>query len=347
MSRFSDEMRTVQIAWKANSVSTAAKRKGRQNGKNYDHVLPSNLWEENLWEGIRSGTADSLPAYLEEFRVQRHTGTHNLLSSWVVCANLYFPFRKRDKDHALLAGFLRERVASEVIEVTGLELEYQLPEAQLRPGALLGEQGGGRGSGQTSPDVAFLVRTKNGRGVILTESKFTEHSFYGCSARKSGKAKTKAEGRPRNPAPEHCKNALEVLNSPATQCHQEHAEWGRRYWDHLAPVATRERFAELACCPAAINGYQLLRQQALAEGVANSGSYDLVVSAVAYDARNETLHRSLATTGVASVEGWARLFVGKARFKTFTHQHWVAWVRENGGSRWARWLRYVADRYGY
>lgn len=345
MSDFKDEMQATQVKWKS-SLPKPAQQKGWHNGKQYAHVLPSALWEENLWSGIRSGTDDSLPAYLEKEKVQRHTGTHNLLSSWVVCANLYFPF-KRPEDRELLAAFLRQAVAPEIAEVTGVELEYQLPEVELGPGKLLGEHDGKRGSGQTSPDVAFLVSTKAGKGLVLTESKFTEHSFYPCSARKTGKGKKGSEGRPPNPKPERCMKALAVLDAPASQCHQEHREWGRRYWDHLALVANRERFAELACCPAARHGYQLLRQQALAEGVAASGKYDLVVSAVAYDGRNDVLQKSLKRTGIPSIEAWGSLFKGKARFSTFTHQAWAAWVRAHAAGRWSSWLRYVESRYGY
>jgi len=67
--------------------------------------LPENLWKEGLWEGIK----DSLPEYLNKEKVQRHKGCHNLKSSWVLCANLYFSFQ-RDKE--LLAGFLNKFVNS-------------------------------------------------------------------------------------------------------------------------------------------------------------------------------------------------------------------------------------------
>ena len=51
-----------------------------------------NLWEEGLWPGIRRGSENPLATYLKRLGVQKHSGVHNLKSSWVLCANLYFPF---------------------------------------------------------------------------------------------------------------------------------------------------------------------------------------------------------------------------------------------------------------
>ena len=94
----------------------------------------------------------------------------------------------------MLSGFLRQFISSEIKSVNRVELEYELDDATLQPDALLGEMDGGRGTGQTSPDVAFLVETVNGTGVILLECKFTEHHFYSCSGRKPN---------PRNGNPNH------------------------------------------------------------------------------------------------------------------------------------------------
>jgi hypothetical protein len=137
-----------------------------------------------------------------------------------------------------------------------------------------------------------------------------------------------------------------VADGYQTLCHQ-HA-WERRYWEHLAPVLNLEMAKTLRCCPAARAGYQLFRQQALAEGIAASGKYDLVVSCVAFDERNKTLRRCLRSTGIPDIQGWGVLFHGKAGFAVFTHQQWVTWVRSNDGDgRWADWLSYVETRYGY
>jgi hypothetical protein len=96
-------------------------------------------------------------------------------------------------------------------------------------------------------------------------------------------------------------------------------------------------------------GYQLFRQQALAEGIAVRGQYDLVVSCVAYDNRNKALIGCLSRAGVDDfTTGWAALFTGMAKFATFTHQQWVDWVRQHDqDGRWEDWLEYVGERYGY
>ena len=106
-------------------------------------------------------------------------------------------------------------------------------------------------------------------GLVLIENKFTEHSFYECSAwRRQGSSR-----RLGNPDPDRCNHSAEVVKDHTNQCHQ--AAWGRRYWDHLAPIVDESSLAGLPHCPAMRHGYQLFRQHALAEGIAQSGCYDL------------------------------------------------------------------------
>lgn len=102
-------------------------------------------------------------------------------------------------------------------------------------------------------------------------------------------------------------------------------------------------------CLAATSGYQLFRQQALAEGIAKSGKYDFVISCVACDEDNKTLIQCLQSTGIDDFRiGWQKLFNGKAQFASFSHQQWVSWVRENDkANKWQNWLEYVRQRYGY
>jgi hypothetical protein len=255
MHTFDDQMTQHQVQWRKANIRV--EEWGRHRGKQYGYILPKSHWEEALWPGIRSGSQRSLPDYLSSNQIQRHQGVNNLKSSWVLCANLYFAFGE-GQGLSLLAGFLREHVHSTIESVEAVELEYaELDE--LHPSLLLGEEGGRRGAGQTSPDVAFLVN--RGRGLVLTESKFVEHSFYPCSA--CSPAGTRK--RPGNPDPTRCNNPLAVLNDPHGQCHQ--AEWGRKYWDHLAPVICKEKLSSLCGCPAAHAGYQLF----ISSGLIGSG----------------------------------------------------------------------------
>jgi hypothetical protein len=338
MDDFNAYMSEYQVAWRQSQ--SLPEGQGWQNRKQRPWILPQKHWEEGLWPGICSGSAYSLLSYLQRNRVQKHTGVHNLKSSWMLCANLYFPFRASEEGLSLLAGFLQAHVAPEIQSVDAVELEYaEAEDSPLHPSCLLGEQGGSRGAGQTSPDVAFLVNC--GRGLVLMENKFVEHSFYPCSAhRHKG-----SSARVANPDPARCDNALAVLDDPKSLCHQ--VAWGRRYWDHLAPVMNREMASRLRCCPAARAGYQLFRQQALAEGIASSGTYDFVVSCVALDGRNDTLIHCLKSTKIPNVREWGELFQGKASFAVVSHQQWVAWVRAHNDGQWADWLDYVGARYGY
>ena len=336
MAGFKDQMRAEQIRWRRQSLSD--QEPGKQNAGFYDHVLPITAWELNLWPGINSKSTDSLPGYLKAEKIKRHTGSHNLLSSWILCANLYFPFHREDGKQ-LLTGFLRNTISQQIEAVTRVELEYESDDKELKPGTLLGETSGGRGANQTSPDVAFVIKTALGPGVILVECKFTEHHFYPCSGRKAS-----PEGHSSNPNPTRCEKAAAILQSPDKQCHL--CTWGRRYWRHLKSIADSKTISALTSCPAAHDGYQLFRQQALAEGMAKKLA--LVVSAVAYDQRNDRLMTCMArSAGLTNIkDDWSKLFPGKARFATFMHQEWVSWVAEhNQTGTWDNWLQYVRQRY--
>jgi len=337
MSDFNADIGDRHAAWRLTHITD--QRQGEQNGVRRPWILPAELWEEGLWPGIRA----SLPAYIgqEGAKVEKHKGAHNLKSSWILCANLYFPFRQAS-GLGLLAGFLRTQVSPEIRSVERVELEYA-EEPPLDPQSLLGEpEGGKRGANQTSPDVAFVVGTEAGRGLILTENKLAEHSFYPCSGRKAGVD---------NPDTSRCLNWPKVRDDPRGQCWQ--MQWerdgrpNRRYWEFIRLSEHGKR--AFTRCPAATAGYQLFRQQALAEAIAGNGQYELVASCVAYDARNEDLIHSLRQTGVDNfATGWEELLDGRARFAAWTHQEWVSWVRaHDDAEEWTDWLAYVEVRYGY
>jgi hypothetical protein len=237
--------------------------------------------------------------------------------------------------------FLQVRVSSDITELVDIQLEFAFDaNNNLHPSTLLGEMDGSRGSGQTSPDVAFLVKTKNGDGIVLTECKYSEHSFYPCSAR-TVKGR---EEKPDNPDPKRC---LEVLTEDGYKsiCHQ--TVWGRKYWNNLSLSDSAQ--SKIKRCPASTGGYQLFRQQSLAEGIAQSGKYNLVASTVAFDGRNKDLITCLKTTGIDDFQsGWNELWKGNALFKTWHHQDWVAFVRKNQkDNNCSDWLSYMNERYGY
>jgi len=338
MRNYDSYQEKLQTAWREKHIHV--KEYGVQNGKEHSWILPSGDWELGLWPGIRSGSAHSLPAYLEREKVQKHDGVHNLKSSWMLCANLYFPFQH---DLPLIAGFLREYIEPLIESVEKIVFEYA--EVSLSPAFLLGEPEGQRGKNQTSPDVAFICTLdRERRGLILVENKFTEHSFYECSGRK------KEYG---NPDRTRCIDFQTLADNPEKACYMTEWELGRRtnrrYWDYIA--FSDSGLKDLKRCPAAIAGYQLFRQQALAEAIvrAQGSPYNKVISCVAHDARNETLMRSMRGAGIRDfTTDWATLFEGKTSFSTFTHQQWVSWVKKHDSNRrWRDWLVYVQERYGF
>ena len=335
MSKFNKDQREIQTIWREKHIVNRIK--GTQNKKNYAHILPKYIWTESLWSDIRT----TLPQFIEQKKIQPHSGVNNLLSSWVVTANLYFPLIHDTSLKEIMLEFIKQKISTEIQDITDITLEFAFPVGdRLHPSNLLGEMDGSRGSGQTSPDVAFLVKTKNGEGVILTECKFTESSFYRCSARR----KTDNSERKGNPNPLKCMQTAKSCNYKNI-CHQ--TVWGRKYWDLLTLTSYGEDI--LKRCPAATSGYQLFRQQALAEGIMESGNYEFVVSSVAFDERNEKLKKCLSTSGIDDFQTkWASIFEGKASFKTWTHQEWVQYVRENQKTgEHNSWLDYLNDRYDY
>ena len=334
---FDQEVNAAQTAWRARHALT--KEYGSQNGHRRPWILPRIDWEAGLWPGIRKESTNSLSAYVDDNGIQKHLGVHNLKSSWVLCANLYFAHKR---DPRLLATFLANSVDNRIVEIRRLELEWA-EKHPLDPTTLLGEPKGSRGANQTSPDIAFIVGLEGGtQGLVLTENKFVEHSFYPCAGRKK---------EHKNPNPNRCFDAELVIGDPDTQCHllnwETESRRNRRYWDYVR-ISDVGR-SRLRQCPAAVAGYQLFRQQALAEALAESGKYDLVVTSVAYDERNEDLIRSMKSAGIRDfTKDWGTTFVGKARFTSFSHQAWIRWVREyDVDAKWRDWLEWVVERYEF
>jgi hypothetical protein len=336
---FSEVQRGKMVEWRKTHIGTSDK--GTQNGIPYVHIIPKLENNGHLSDVLYNTITTSLPSYLKEKDIQAHTGTNNLLSSWVLAANLYFPIKHNEALKKLMVEFLKQKVSDQIIEISDVELEFAFPEGnELHPSRLLGEIDGSRGSGQTSPDVAFCVKTNSGEGLVLTECKYTEHSFYACSAR----TKKDKPTRINNPDPSRCLQSMQSCDYKAI-CHQ--TIWGRKYLKLLTLSVFSK--SKLTRCPAATAGYQLIRQQALAEGIAQSNQFSLVASCVAFDARNTDLIGCLKSTGIADFQTeWAKLFTGKAIFKTWHHQEWIQFVRENQmNGEFEDWLEYLKLRYQY
>jgi hypothetical protein len=288
MEDFKTEMRKFQEDWKHNNLPHI-KKKGWQNGKDYDHILPKSNEQENFFYPIQDGLFDRKNGYLIKNAIKPHTGIHNLLSSWTLCANMYWPFNNAE-GKALLSKWLSQETKLEIFDIIKLELEYEDPNPNLKPDKLLGENNQGmRGSGQTSPDLAILFKTTHGRnGILLIESKFTEHSFYICSGYQK---KTQTKNVP-NPNNKRCFNTAGLLTSGFSECHL--GNWGRKYWDLLRNDLDSNSYSSLTRCPMSTSCYQIFRQQALTKGYEKY--YDVLASCVVTDERNTTLVNSCKST---------------------------------------------------
>ncbi|MGA2408508.1 MAG: hypothetical protein ABSF81_17420 [Bacteroidales bacterium] len=340
MEDFKNKMRDYQIIWKLKYLSSI-KGKGYQNGKSYDHILPKSNEQENFFNPIRNELFNPNNGYLKGNNIKPHTGIHNLLSSWTLCANMYWPFNN-DEGKILLSKWLSKQIQLDISEIVKLELEYEDPIPDLKTGLLLGENNQGmRGSGQTSPDLAVLFKTAQGKkGILLIESKFTEHSFYVCSGYQK---KTLTNNIP-NPDKTRCLSTTSILSSDFEDCHLN--TWGRKYWNLLRLDLNKDAFKALSRCPMSTSCYQIFRQQALAKGYEKH--YDVVASCVVTDERNITLVNSSKSTGMSTFpEGWKNLFPNLP-FYWLTHNSWFKYVRANNSNgRWNEWIEYIGVRYDY
>ncbi len=156
----------------------------------------------------------------------------------------------------MLASFLSRQLDLTVTSIEAVEFEYAAP-GNLEPKRLLGEQGGSRGSGQTSPDVAVIFGCEDGKsGLYLIQNKYTEHHFYKCSGADINPTQGHISmGLQRNDNPDRCRNVMEVYRNPDAMCHKQ--EWGRKYWELLKGNINEETLKVCGVCPALTDGYQL------------------------------------------------------------------------------------------
>ncbi len=339
---FSSQAQRHQCEWRRGQ-SGMTMRLGTQNKVEYEHILPRDEWMSGVWDRLRK----PLVSYLDASMIQANEGKHNLKSSWTQCANVFFPFRVDANARRMLASFLTRQLGLQIASVDSIELEYAA-DGRLSPSQLLGEKNGMRGSGQTSPDVAILFTCDDGTcGIYLIENKYTEHHFYGCSAaKKTLDASHLKRGLEPNPSPGRCKDLKALVADYRSACHQ--VSWGRQYWTILRGTANERVLRELPSCPALADGYQLLRQQALAQGIAESHLFDHVYHGVACDSRNDRLISCLRRLGMTDFRtDWPTLFNSDVRFHCFAHQDLVDWVTRTH-SRFIRdWREYVRNRYDY
>jgi len=343
---WSKEAEIQQLNWRRKKEILPGQN-GKQIGVEKDYILPVNEWLSGTWDD--TDFRRLLSNYLEVDQIQANQWKHNLKSSWTQCANIFFPFRYHPEMKYMLASFLKRELDLDVTSIDEIELEYAAS-GKLSPRQLLGEQGGKRGAGQTSPDVAVLFTCRDGKcGIYLIENKYTEHHFYACSAaQKIISPEHKTQGLECNPDPERCKSTKECIRDPEGNCHQ--TQWGRHYFSILHKSINELEFRNLPYCPAMKDGYQLFRQHALAQGLVESGLFDYVYSGVAYDDRNHELIGCLSEIGLSDFrKDWPSLFStqSKVNFHCFSHQAFLSWVLRSRSPYVLKWGKYICDRYEY
>jgi len=310
---FYEDMKAKMVTYKTDNMDI------------YEHILPARQWTLNLWSGIRRTAVD----YFSRKKIKWHNQRDNLLSSQILCVNIFFPLRNQP---SLLDSFLREFYPS-LAKVTDIDFEYIGRENYFN-------ETGGRGYNRTSADVAITWDdTKGKNNLLLVEFKFTEPNFGECS--KSG-----------NQNRERCNHGELVISSPKTECYR--SEKDRPYWDKILPEGPfiREMLSKTKYCPFRYDFYQLMRNQLLAKCVAEDkdSGFHVVEFAVCYDDRNKTLLKlSHPIDGDSNpLTSWKSFLKNPSNFKYFTIQQLLGYVDhiDNLSSELKQWRTYLNQRYG-
>ena len=320
---FRSQMEAKLICYKRNVLKCESQGKWR--GKPYPHILPSGKWQYNLFEGIR----DSVIQYFERNYIAWHQQKHNLLSSQILCVNLFFPLRQHLD---VIQSFLSSHF-SDVERVIDIDFEYIGPYEKN-----YFNEDGGRGQNRTSSDVAIIWKDKsNNKNMLLLEFKFTEPNFGECSKQS-------------NPNRSRCQSATKVIETPEKECWR--AIRGRSYWERILSVGSpfrREALTAEKYCPFRYDFYQLMRNQLLAHCIEADSQADFsrVDFGIIYHADNETLLRMARPfAGERNpLKAWPRLLKDPNKFHTFTIQELLDAVDRKLPVGLAEWRSYLKWKY--
>jgi len=320
---FYEEMKAKMVTYKTKTLGIT--ELGKKSGREYAHILPASQWTRNLWSGIRRTAVD----HFSRKKIKWHNQRDNLLSSQILCVNMFFPLRNHP---SLLDGFLREFYPS-LAKVTDIDFEYIGSRNYFN-------EPGGRGYNRTSADVAITwENTKGKSNLLLIEFKFTEPNFGECS---------KSE----NPDQERCNHGELIISSHKTECYR--SEVGRPYWDIILKEGPfiQEMLNKTQYCPFRYDFYQLMRNQLLAKCIAEDkdSGFFVVEFAVCYNDRNKTLlNLSHPIDGDSNpLTSWKSFLKDKNTFKYFTIQQLLEYIGhiDNLPSELEQWRTYLNKRYG-
>lgn len=330
MTDLRNKMRDWMVQYKMDTLKVS--EQGTYRGHRHPHLLPQNSWVLNLWEGA----CYKAVRHFAQSQISWHDQKHNLLSSQILCVNLFFPLREHPD---ILRLWLSSHLA-DVREITDLDFEYVGPDDPQDPSGYRNyfNEPGNRGQNRTSADVAITWRDNKGSAnLLLLEFKFTEPNFGECS--KQG-----------NPDQKRCLSSREVVTSPRTQCYR--AEVGRVYWDIILASDSPFRQDLLtveAICPFRYDFYQLMRNQLLAHCIQRDPelNYDKVEFGVMYHADNDKLvdMRRSFDGEKDPIRAWQRLLREPSTFHSFTVQQFLGTIEPKLPVDLVNWRRYLKEKY--
>ena len=298
---------------------------GRWRGRHYPHIMPEDSWSLNLWEVISYEAIK----YFAQSEIAWHIQKHNLLSSQIMCVNLFFPLKE-------YLNILKTWLSChfDVQNVVILDFEYIGPK-----GKNYFKEDGGRGQNRTSSDLAITWQDKEGKkNMLLLEFKFTEPDFGQCS--KAG-----------NPDHKRCLSAKKVVASPQTECYRVEKK-ERRYWEYILSSDSpfqKELLTKESYCPFRYDFYQLMRNQLLAHCIQSDPEEDFnrVGFGVIYDAHNEVLTRMSRPFGGERnpLKAWPNLLKNPNTFHVFTVQEFLNTIEPKLHGDLVNWRMYLKQRY--
>ena len=320
MEDFREQMEKHQASYKGEVLGI--KRNGPWRKKTYAHILPKRLWSLNLWEGIRGEPE----RYFADNEIAWHIQKHNLLSSQIMCVNIFFPLRQ----HLDVLKVWLSQHFEELEKVDKLDFEYIGPENYFN-------ERGGRGQNMTSSDLSITWYDKEEKkNMLLLEFKFTEPDFGQCS--KQG-----------NPDPKRCYSSKKVVASPQTECYRVERE--RRYWEYILSSNSplKELLTTESYCPFRYDFYQLMRNQLLAHCIQSDPKEDFkrVDFGVIYHVDNEVLTRMGRRFGRERnpLKAWPSLLKNPNTFHPFTVQELLNTIEPKLPNDLVSWRTYLKQRY--
>jgi hypothetical protein len=323
MKDFRKQLIESQKEYKENILGV--KNMGTWKCKPYPHILPEEVWGLNLWDDIR----ESAQYYFNDNQIAWHKEKHNLLSSQIMCINLFFPLKQYPK---VLKPWLA-KAYPDIQDVFGLNFEYTGPQNKN----YFNEQGSA-GQNRTSSDLSIEWEDKQGRkNLLLLEFKFTELAFGPCSNKDNLDRKL-------------CFQPKKIVDLPKTYCYRAKIE--RAYWEFiLSPDSPfrREALTTESYCPFLYGFYQLMRNQLLAyciQSDSKSGFQKAEFGIMYHDENTALLRMSHPFGGERNpLKAWPTLLKNPDTFHVFTIQEFLNAIETSLPNELRGWRSYIKDRY--